>query len=983
MCAGNEDGEPVPSDSGPQPASNANKQGPGGRKQWEGDGLARQGRGRSGNAIGRVRQEKAREERQAQGSARGTQQTRTAAGMSRAASEFQIGKLLPNRVPPLDEWITIPEIYMTIAPKKVGLCRRHPVNPFEIHPFPPPDGGAKGGYGCRNNSRLFPRFFPPRTTPPTTSKGQIHCLPSPPTDGHHEHIRLPRWAGYPIGKLQRLMALKRAGRGHEHGTVSTTSPGELLLECPACPHPDRNLPPDWMSSGPLLFLYTIYLAVDANFKLKGKVFSQQRDDVELMPGWGAYVPELPYQQHIANHVNEPEINTCDSQHDAIVRAATRNAPGYAVSGAVLVICSRHGLVRRNGAGDLQKGEKQAHILTSCLNGVSYHHAALIGINLLRIVLTYDIGCQWSKNYRKRMLELPSLMHIPETTQVNVAIPEWHINGHGPACQENFNLGYMPGAGRTVGEDIETTWAGTNAFAPSTREMGPAARHDTFNDHWNGLNFRKIVGFALLFAKRYEQALKMRNKQTMLFEQLSDTFPEDIRNSWEAQVKQWERDPTSPNPYKEPKSKTSLNDVRLILAKEDAREASLGKISKHKMTMTTFLITGFELEDAQYLLRVEASKKKGLRTSKQLADLQDKRNGLHRRILLWREAQLIYMPHVASLLAQDSGTLSPETIPTEAIPETLPLFLPSGLPANMRDLPELKPISQLEARLREPQASDALANVQRQRRVIQGLWHFKKLNVSGTGNKPNTRMVSLYKQFEKKTQRAAEEYCNAWKALSILSPNGDWSRRLRELRDQDIRGPAKDPEDSISRYEPSWIWLTSDVSEDEAGSGVYSESMRVEWVKSRARTKRWQEEVLLIEEEMRRVLTYHRWKADWWTKRASLRVHQDEAITRGIRGYAHKQAATHMRMREHAACYWLNRLRHVGFEPSWAAEYHSVLTARLQQRSQTRNSRTQAVDVEHCANDKTSNANDDAYESGESDSEESSSTSDSEEEDDDD
>lgn len=50
------------------------------------------------------------------------------------------------------------------------------------------------------------------------------------------------------------------------------------------------------------------------------------------------------------------------------------------------------------------------------------------------------------------------------------------------------------AGRTVGEDIETTWAGTNALAPSVREMGPAARHDTLNDHWNGWNFRKIVGF---------------------------------------------------------------------------------------------------------------------------------------------------------------------------------------------------------------------------------------------------------------------------------------------------------------------------------------------------------------------------------------------------------------------------------------------------------------------------------------------------------
>ncbi|EDR02657.1 uncharacterized protein LACBIDRAFT_308171 [Laccaria bicolor S238N-H82] len=112
----------------------------------------------------------------------------------------------------------------------------------------------------------------------------------------------------------------------------------------------------------------------------------------------------------------------------------------------------------------------------------------------RLVITYDIICQWSKNFQKRMKIYPENMRILETMQVEVAIPGWHINGHGEGCQTNFNLSYMEGAGRTVGEDIETTWAGTNQLVPSVREMGPAARHDTLNDQWNGWNFRKIVGF---------------------------------------------------------------------------------------------------------------------------------------------------------------------------------------------------------------------------------------------------------------------------------------------------------------------------------------------------------------------------------------------------------------------------------------------------------------------------------------------------------
>ena len=93
-----------------------------------------------------------------------------------------------------------------------------------------------------------------------------------------------------------------------------------------------------------------------------------------------------------------------------------------------------------------------------------------------------------------MAEFLEHMQIPDMTQIDVAIPGWHINGHSVKCRDNFNLAYMEGAGRTVGEDIEMTWAGTNSLAPSVREMAPVAWHDTLNNHWNGWNFRKIMGF---------------------------------------------------------------------------------------------------------------------------------------------------------------------------------------------------------------------------------------------------------------------------------------------------------------------------------------------------------------------------------------------------------------------------------------------------------------------------------------------------------
>lgn len=53
------------------------------------------------------------------------------------------------------------------------------------------------------------------------------------------------------------------------------------------------------------FLYTLYIAVDANFKLKGK--DRGINDPELAPGWASFVEEAGYQEHIKNYVNQPEV----------------------------------------------------------------------------------------------------------------------------------------------------------------------------------------------------------------------------------------------------------------------------------------------------------------------------------------------------------------------------------------------------------------------------------------------------------------------------------------------------------------------------------------------------------------------------------------------------------------------------------------------------------------------------------------------------
>ena len=132
------------------------------------------------------------------------------------------------------------------------------------------------------------------------------------------------------------------------------------------------------------------------------------------------------------------------------------------------------------------------------------------------------------------------------------------------------------------------------------------------------------------------------------------------------------------------------------------------------------------------------------TVKQSADLQEKRNTLYCRIQQWRAVQLAYMPFVASLLLTQAK--EPISLPVgedehSKFVEHIPLLLPLSILSPLRA--QAKHMCERELRLRKAQAEEALEDIRHGRRMITGLTQFKKLNICGAGNKPNTRMHTLY------------------------------------------------------------------------------------------------------------------------------------------------------------------------------------------------------------------------------------------------
>ncbi|KAF8214805.1 hypothetical protein K438DRAFT_2138335 [Mycena galopus ATCC 62051] len=154
---------------------------------------------------------------------------------------------------------------------------------------------------------------------------------------------------------------KRARRGHCAGGVRATQQGELVLPCRACPQPGWNLPDRWHSADTVYkFLYYLFLAQDANFRLSNRVVSSEAADPIMGDGTGYFCKhygEDGYNAHIEKNVGEVEMSNCSS-FNAMHQANLKRTKGLRTTGIGSVTCSRHNMWRANRIGDLQVGERE-------------------------------------------------------------------------------------------------------------------------------------------------------------------------------------------------------------------------------------------------------------------------------------------------------------------------------------------------------------------------------------------------------------------------------------------------------------------------------------------------------------------------------------------------------------------------------------------------------------------------------------------------
>ncbi|OCH85647.1 hypothetical protein OBBRIDRAFT_807358 [Obba rivulosa] len=659
-----------------------------------------------------------------------------------------------------------------------------------------------------------------------------------------------------------LRAVKRAGLE----PCRHMPPGSLVVLCPACPQPEMNMHLLWKERPEHLrisieaadrFLDALHHTMDGNFQQNQREKPSDPNDFALTEG-AAYFADVhdfaTYQKSMGPLERKPST------------------------------CHKFGTIGYGGYGGRVSGTMQVFLHIS----------------------GYDINCQYRKNFWKRMEWfrknrglMNSIKHVqfPKTLSV---IGKFHLPAHNAACRYKFSYYWMPGAAMTDGEAPERIWAVLNGLAAHTQEMAAGHRHDIINDHHSDMNVRRTHTMARNLRVKHEEATAEAECIREELEKLEAKLPPEKVAEWKQQEGEYLRKVVDlatheglENPY-ELQKETALSQKQILAHLNQESGATGQKFERHGLIGV--LEEGIELQELRYELTIGRELRECGEVNELSNELHVKLERLQNQLDVWRELRDLFLhPMVSGAWAELQGAgvdRDEEQVPIDSdksrdgwrpVPGStcgdewegvngLWIELPLSYSARIIRCESMKEAVDIERRLREGQANDALAEFslkEHQRKETTGI----------------EAMMRSQRQIQKQSEaidRAADMYTRAHTALLTLTEKTD-ECRYRALEAGDIvafmmRGQVI----GESRKASSWIWEDCswlDNTEEGAVKNFVKNAIRVHWFRRAALKTRWDEQKLLIEEEMRRMLRFFQhWQQHWL-------LMSDEEVRNGRRGHA--------------------------------------------------------------------------------------------------
>ncbi|KAK0465848.1 hypothetical protein IW261DRAFT_1426997 [Armillaria novae-zelandiae] len=601
-----------------------------------------------------------------------------------------------------------------------------------------------------------------------------------------------------------IRLLKRGGISNNTNGWEAAKPVSCAVECLARPPPGINIPVKLDPNAPMAWEDTLFVGVDANFKLERfEVSSEEKD-----PGLGQvlcyFVDTKSFKDHLFNfdkRIIQP-WSTCNDHEAAKGDKKTwARSRALAASGVSGVVCMCHELKLPLSTVDLRVGEMEVFI-GFCDQQVEMDYGYLSAVRRFsgvpQIVTTYDIACQWLINLED-CIKVYGPNMAPPLCNMLYLVPKFHLPGHIKACQEKYCMSFHIHVGNNDGKAPEWSWAISNGVAASTQEMSPGHRCEKLDQHFSDVNWQKNISMGM---DTVPNAAEFESH----FERFKTTLPTDDVAKWTTMVEAWEAD------------RDIQMSVTILLAREDAQDelAGLEGNQLYVMSPKDMIAQGVQIEASQ---RRIARMNKDLgehSTDLQRAQVLEKSNWLCRRVESWFVQQEVHMLVIHGLQIRDSEGNGP-SVPLTHNPYTSHQQYYST--THRFDL--LHTIrGHLLALAKGYKDADAMMLMQKE-------W----LKCHKTTRDLNTHITQA-KYYYRNVQQCL---------MTLLARTGEhsWQSQLRGLEDSDVRRISDSAVGAFNMEQGmSWIWYAAHLGDVPGGVNEY---LRIEWCKARTWAHHWREE----------------------------------------------------------------------------------------------------------------------------------------------
>ncbi|KAI5982501.1 hypothetical protein EDC04DRAFT_2616638 [Pisolithus marmoratus] len=604
---------------------------------------------------------------------------------------------------------------------------------------------------------------------------------------------------------------------------------------------------------------------EPNMTAQHMKMNKPESGVALSDGKGYMVSEGPYQSHLQQSLDSKERSTC-SNHQAI-NAANINKSNLQSTGI-----------------DFQKGERYMNTDYSICNALGN-----CSESITKSLVIYDVGCQWSVNFRTWVKSSPSLF-LPPVLEIIPAVGKFHLVAHKLSCFPRYSLNFVKGAGHLDGEILETLWAPFNKISPTARSMTQAHRQEVYDDHMRDSNWKKLVGIVPSLLKKYKMANKFLEEMNQAYEQLTAGLDPDKVAQWELDALRAEADREEALDIyllKEDKA-PSFHEVQLKLAKHPkAPSGNFGSVA--------WLAEGISIEDSQDQLRSELHQLPSPMSTRQEVKTSEKRQRLSARIEKFHSNGQAFFKSLeidGTFIAQDDPAFcgkdeeedlefwddderewqASEEDVEELASELMSIWMPSSIGAAKLMELGLHDLLKEERELRIGQANDCLDQLRTDlgNKAMEGTRAKKEIQ----------KVVARVNKHVRSCQRARQ-------AILWLDPDVNMAQKYQEIRPEDLAVSKEVTEENRFGQGTSklaWFWMMDgeQTQLNEESGGLMQEFYQINWLKARARRDRWKEEVSLVRHEMLWTGLWFKHHKNIWEKRAL------QSTEPGKGAYANKQ-----------------------------------------------------------------------------------------------